>query len=687
MPATHAPAGYTKERPLVLAGKAFVGGEFIPGDVLAKATPQEKAALQGKPAQNVTPAALPSGSTPIAAIQQKKNAALKDWKENRTDAKAFQEWFAGSKIVDKAGKPVVVYHGTSADFSTFDKNKGKSVTDKLGSWLATDPNLSNERLEQVNSGGMFGEVKGRMSKGSAVMPVYASIKNPLKLKQRSDLEAYVSKRLVLPPDMLKKLRGYFPKDRTEWQSATRADLESYATDPASRNRVNADALDAADQGWDEKDVQQIAELARATLSEFDGIIIADDQGHGQAVVAFYPHQIKSKHNRGTFDPKNPHVSLSATLEEQIESVSEHQTAADKLAAAVITRAEAAGNVLSSEVRREAVALIRRLVKANRSPQQTLNEFVREFRAILLRYEPVLARTVTDAQLAAFLKGGRSVVVGLPELNPSTNLIRTVFDRQTMAEYQPPAPPDWTDVSLAPGEGEPIIHFDIIQEAAADLAARKILSPIEFSIARGDARMQGFSVSRIASLDAMEKVRDLLTEALVKGDTLKTWRAKVEEALDGSGLSPRRLENVFRTNLMFSYARGQKAIVQHPQVATAVAFCWRSEIRDSRLTYLCDALSRGGIDGTSLYSVDDPVWRRVAPISHYQCRCNTIFLSVERAAQKGLEVAKKWLRDGVRPPESELFVPMPDLSGVPEHERRQFEAWTSPWASDRMSLAA
>lgn len=51
--AVHAPKGYTEQRPLAIQGKAYVGGEFIPGDVVANATPQEKAAMAGQqqPAQ------------------------------------------------------------------------------------------------------------------------------------------------------------------------------------------------------------------------------------------------------------------------------------------------------------------------------------------------------------------------------------------------------------------------------------------------------------------------------------------------------------------------------------------------------------------------------------------------------------------------------------------------------------
>ena len=35
----------------------------------------------------------------------------------------FYKWFGDSKVVDEQGRPLVVYHGTNAEFDTFDKNK------------------------------------------------------------------------------------------------------------------------------------------------------------------------------------------------------------------------------------------------------------------------------------------------------------------------------------------------------------------------------------------------------------------------------------------------------------------------------------------------------------------------------------------------------------------------------------
>lgn len=58
--ATRAPAGYSRDHPLTIGGKSFVGGEFIPGDVLAKASPEERAELEGTHRTNVQPRFLDS---------------------------------------------------------------------------------------------------------------------------------------------------------------------------------------------------------------------------------------------------------------------------------------------------------------------------------------------------------------------------------------------------------------------------------------------------------------------------------------------------------------------------------------------------------------------------------------------------------------------------------------------------
>jgi len=46
-----------------------------------------------------------------------------------TDSPAFREWFGDSAVKDEDGKPLVVYHGTTAEFEAFDPNKANPEAD------------------------------------------------------------------------------------------------------------------------------------------------------------------------------------------------------------------------------------------------------------------------------------------------------------------------------------------------------------------------------------------------------------------------------------------------------------------------------------------------------------------------------------------------------------------------------
>ncbi|HOV59000.1 MAG TPA: hypothetical protein PLN91_14070, partial [Rhodanobacteraceae bacterium] len=86
--------------------------------------------------------------------------------QRQTDTPAFKAWFGDSKVVDADGKPLVVYHGTSADVTTFsDKmRRGGDVSklDKAGIYFTTDAALAARY-------------------GEATYPVYLKAENLLSL--------------------------------------------------------------------------------------------------------------------------------------------------------------------------------------------------------------------------------------------------------------------------------------------------------------------------------------------------------------------------------------------------------------------------------------------------------------------------------------------------------------------------
>ena len=92
-----------------------------------------------------------------------------------TESAAFKNWFGASKVVDAEGKPLVVYHGTGADFSTFDTEKPKvsGAYHGAGFYFGDSSTASAYAGEETPS----------------VIPVYLRMENPfigeLKLKDIS----------------------------------------------------------------------------------------------------------------------------------------------------------------------------------------------------------------------------------------------------------------------------------------------------------------------------------------------------------------------------------------------------------------------------------------------------------------------------------------------------------------------
>lgn len=87
----------------------------------------------------------------------------------------FKNWFGDSKVVDENGKPLVVYHGTHAKFTVFDKGKLKSNTgmNSLGDgFYFTDSLKKAEKYAYEFTG------KGQGVGENNVMEVYLNMKNP-----------------------------------------------------------------------------------------------------------------------------------------------------------------------------------------------------------------------------------------------------------------------------------------------------------------------------------------------------------------------------------------------------------------------------------------------------------------------------------------------------------------------------
>ena len=179
----------------------------------------------------------------------------------QTQTQEFQRWFRDSKVVDEAGKPLVVYHGTDAKFDTFQQRKG-SISTFFG-------------VEEVDRQGFFFTPDRAMAEtfGANVMPVYLAINEPF------DVRNGITEEMAA---------------RMEEQGVR----ESYLT--------NGDF-------WEKFDGEDgLAFVEALKRAGYDGVIFNEPStgefDGGDAYVAFRNTQIKSAiGNTGGFDPADPNI--------------------------------------------------------------------------------------------------------------------------------------------------------------------------------------------------------------------------------------------------------------------------------------------------------------------------------------------------------------------------------------------
>lgn len=209
----------------------------------------------------------------------------------------FWQWFGNSKVVDKKGRPLKVYHGTTSDFGEFKSVRGMyyfSVKPTYAGQFAMNNYL------RKHHGGDF---------TPSIMPVYLSIQNPLDLTGLGNTEMPAS-------DFIEYLKEkgvrlfyddiqYFKHDRLKpW-------------------------------GWIGNNYHKI--LPAIKSNGFDGIIMYEDtakpdlRGYGRNIesmvyAVFEPQQIKSASgNNGEFSPSNPDITKEELEINKNDNISAHKT--------------------------------------------------------------------------------------------------------------------------------------------------------------------------------------------------------------------------------------------------------------------------------------------------------------------------------------------------------------------------
>lgn len=214
----------------------------------------------------------------------------------QTETPEFKKWFGKSKVVGDDKKPLIVYHGTNAEFEVFDYSK-------IG---------DTGRLE--GAGFYFTNNKSVASGYGSPMEVFLSIEKPMPYEAKALGKPVLSRLIKKVAEIEAKQNDM---DIGDGFLSNYGDVNYEGFNNVLREAVNnlADEASALDQlsGMVGSGVSpEVVNRAMKEVTGYDGIIAKGFGNEGNEsntiYVAFFPEQIKSAtNNAGTFDPNNPSI--------------------------------------------------------------------------------------------------------------------------------------------------------------------------------------------------------------------------------------------------------------------------------------------------------------------------------------------------------------------------------------------
>jgi DNA repair protein RadC len=227
----------------------------------------------------------------------------------------FYEWFGDSKVVDKDGRPLVVYHQTKADWDVYDKSK---VHAGKHDFLTPTAIFTKSNTEDIG----LGDIQ---------MPLYSSIKNPLYFRNRDLAKSYFEMAIPGYRNLVEQIEKNDKIYNKQFDEVSKAESKGLSKIRESGNYTfpskewsaivkdshkNSEAI--LDKWSQENDLLSME--AKSLLdqfiekSEYDGVVLRQDDGSWgrktDSIISINPTQIKSATgNQGTFDAQNPNINF------------------------------------------------------------------------------------------------------------------------------------------------------------------------------------------------------------------------------------------------------------------------------------------------------------------------------------------------------------------------------------------
>lgn len=218
---------------------------------------------------------------------------------------AFKNWFGESKVTDKEGKPLVMYHGTGSDIKAFSNDFLGLGNDQAGSgfYFSSSPSeasgYANSTVLNHDRPGKTDKLPGKGSPN--VMPVHLSIKKPLSATEFGNITADQVKKIISKsPNLDEALTNWGDVEHEGKANVLKTAIENYVV----KDGLILNGLHPIANDFFAGDAAAFNKAVRDVLG-YDGVVV--DGGDVKHYIAWFPEQIKSVHNQGTYDPNDSNI--------------------------------------------------------------------------------------------------------------------------------------------------------------------------------------------------------------------------------------------------------------------------------------------------------------------------------------------------------------------------------------------
>lgn len=193
----------------------------------------------------------------------------------------------------------------------------------------------------------------------------------------------------------------------------------------------------------------------------------------------------------------------------------------------------------------------------------------------------------------------------------------------------------------------------------------------------EAQARAFTAAGVTKVDVLADLRGGLTDALKTGNTKRDYMIATEDLLKkkgwwgkdaqtdkstgemhGKGLTPRRLETIFDTNMQSAYSAGRYK-TQLANVANRPYWMYVA-VMDRRTRP-----AHAALNGRT-FRYDDPIWSVAYPPNGFRCRCAVRALDAEDVASRNIDLSSSEGRL------KDIEVPTSRKAGAPTATVTRFE---------------